>query len=738
MPTLTCVIERITFFNEENGYSVLRVTPEQAKAVPEDAYNQEGMVNVVGALPRLSEGEVIEFSGDWVTDPRYGIQFKAVTAVPILPTSKRGITRYLSDLVDGVGKKTAQKIVDHFGVETLTVLNTAPDRLYEVKGIRTEQVADIITTWKETHEERSVMIFLQQYGVTPNLAKKVYDAYGTHTIQQVQDNPYRLADDIYGVGFQKADSIAQEMGMKVNSAERVGAGLRFALERLALDGHTFAPRSVLIQTTQELLRIDDDPDLVDGVIAQELRQNHIYSETLHTRDGEEIEAIYTSLYYYSERGTSRLLQTLLQQDSRLLKSTPPDFDLDAYLNGLMDDFEVMLSAQQLGAVKATLLNKVSVLTGGPGTGKTTTLRMVIEAVEGLRHRVEVAAPTGRAAKRLQEATERPARTIHRMLGFQPRGGFTHDESNPLEADLLVLDETSMLDLILFYHVLKALPPHCHLLLVGDVDQLPSVGAGNVLRDVIESGIAHVTRLETIFRQDQRSHIVVNAHRINHGEMPHLNNESDDFFFFGVEDANQAGERVVDVVVNRIPNRFGYDPLEDIQVLAPMYRGVAGVNTLNERLQAQLNGDPRYFAIKHRGTIFRVGDKVMQTRNNYDKGVFNGDAGRIHSIDDEEKEVHVLIDGGIITYEYSELDDLILSYCISTHRSQGSEFTVVVMPVLAQHYMMLQRNLLYTAITRAKKLVVLVGTRQAVGIAVQNNKVTERYSGLATRLSAWLP
>ena len=736
MSTLTCVIERITFYNEENGYSVLRVIPERDKDAPESAYNQDRMVSVVGALPRLNEGEMIEFTGEWITDARYGVQFKATLAVPILPTSKRGITRYLADLVDGVGKKTAQKIVDHFGMDTLTVLNTAPDRLYEVQGVRTEQVQDIITTWKDTHEERSVLIFLQQYGVTPNLAKKVYDTYGTDAIQQVRENPYCLADDIYGVGFQKADGIAQEMGMKFNSAERVGAGLRYALDRLALDGHTFAPRSLLVQTTKDLLRLEDDPDLVEMVIEQELRLKNIFSETLLTRDGT-LEAIYTSMYYHSERGASQRLLNLVKKSPHLLKRTPANFDLNAYLSELVDDFEVMLSAQQMDAVKATLLNKVSVLTGGPGTGKTTTLRMVIEAVEGLNHHVEVAAPTGRAAKRLQEATDRPARTIHRMLGFQPRGGFTHDENNPLEADLLVLDETSMLDLILFYNVLKALPLHCHLLLVGDVDQLPSVGAGNVLRDVIESGIAHVTRLETIFRQDHRSHIVLNAHRINQGEMPHLANESDDFFFFGVEDANQAAERVVDVVVNRIPNRFGYDPLEDIQVLAPMYRGAAGVNILNERLQAQLNGDPRYFALKHRGTIFRVGDKVMQTRNNYDKGVFNGDAGRIHSIDDEEKEVYVLIDGGMITYEYSELDDLILSYCISTHRSQGSEFPVVVIPILPQHYMMLQRNLLYTAITRAKKLVVLVGTRQAVGIAVQNNKVTERYSGLATRLSTWL-
>jgi len=747
MPTLTCVIERITFFNEENGYSVLRVTPEQAKAVPEDAYNQEGMVNVVGALPRLSEGEVIEFSGDWVTDPRYGIQFKAVTAVPILPTSKRGITRYLSDLVDGVGKKTAQKIVDHFGVETLTVLNTAPDRLYEVKGIRTEQVADIITTWKETHEERSVMIFLQQYGVTPNLAKKVYDAYGTHTIQQVQDNPYRLADDIYGVGFQKADSIAQEMGMKVNSAERVGAGLRFALERLALDGHTFAPRSVLIQTTQELLRIDDDPDLVDGVIAQELRQNHIYSETLHTRDGEEIEAIYTSLYYYSERGTSRLLQTLLQQDSRLLKSTPPDFDLDAYLNGLMDDFEVMLSAQQLGAMKATLLNKVSVLTGGPGTGKTTTLRMVIEAVEGLRHRVEVAAPTGRAAKRLAETTDEEAKTIHRLLEFKPGEGmaFQRNEENPLEGDLLIVDEASMLDLPLTNHLFKAVPPGMHVLLVGDVDQLPSVGAGSVLKDVIAAleteGVgaarrAAVIRLQTIFRQAAGSHIITNAHRINAGEMPIVENDaSGDFFLFRTEQPERAADLCVELVAERIPRRFGIAS-EDIQVLAPMHRGVVGVAALNDALQKALNPPAANRAERSIGNrIYRVGDRVMQMRNNYVKDVYNGDMGRIMAIDLMMHRVTVNFDGRPVEYEFLEMDELTHAYAVSVHKSQGSEFPAVVLPLLTTHYLMLQRNLLYTAVTRARRLVVLVGQPRAVSQAVRNNEVMQRYTGLRERLLA---
>lgn len=725
------VIERITFFNEENGYSVLKIVPDRARP---DAIARDGTVAVVGTLPALSLGESAEFAGTWRDDPRWGLQFRAEQVRPILPTSKRGITRYLSDIVKGVGPKTAERIVEHFGVETLNILNKSPEKLYEVQGLSIANADKLIKSWKENHATREIYIYLQQYGITPRLANRIIEQYNFQTIELVQQNPYRLADDLFGVGFLKADAIAQEMGYKLDSAERVAAGVSYTLSRMAQEGNTYAPRPVLAARAAEILKIDD-LDLIDMVIEQRVRTKDILQETL-VIDDVPIEAIYLPVYYHSERGCTRILRKLLAMKPTLTLAKPQAKDLDAFVESLQAVSSVQLTAQQRGAIKAALQNKVSVLTGGPGTGKTTTLRMVIEAVEELRRTVALAAPTGRAAKRLSIATERPASTIHRLLSFVPgENEFEFNEDNPLDIDMLVLDETSMLDLVLFYNVLKALPERAHLMLVGDIDQLPSVGAGNVLNDVINSGIAHVTRLQTIFRQDSRSHIVRNAHQINMGEMPYLGNDSDDFYFFRVSEPQEAGEMVVDVVLNRVPNKFGYNPLEDIQVLAPMYRGPVGVNALNDALQARLNGGAHKAEVKIDGRIYRVGDRVMQTRNNYDKGVFNGDGGRIRAIDKQENTVDVVMDGQVVSYKFTDLEDLVLAYCISTHRSQGSEYPVVVMPIMPQHYMMLQRNLLYTAITRAKKMVVLVGMDKAVAIAINNNQVAERFSGLRARLAA---
>lgn len=731
--TISGVVERVTYFNVENGYSVLKVAAENARG---DAVARDGTVAVVGTLPQLNVGEAAEFKGEWREDPKWGLQFRAEQVRPILPTSKRGITRYLAEIVTGVGPKSAERIVEHFGEKTLDVLNRTPERLFEVKGLRDQQAEKIIETWQQNAVEREVLIFLQGYGVTSRFARRIYDAYGDTTIQVVQSNPYQLADDVFGVGFIKADDIAKSMDWGVESPERISAGLSYALSRLAQEGHTYAPRDVLVETTAELLKLSNI-HLIDTVVAQRVTQDLVKSEMLVV-EGAVVEAIYLPIYYNSERGIVRLLRQALAAAPVLAQSQA--HDLDGYVTEIVEASDVQLTDQQRGAIKAALMNKLSVLTGGPGTGKTTTLRMVIEAVEELGHKVSLAAPTGRAAKRLSEATQRPASTIHRLLGFQPGGGnyFEHDEDNPLETDMLVLDETSMLDVVLFYNVLKALPPYAHLMLVGDVDQLPSVGAGNVLRDVIDSGVAHVTRLDRIFRQDARSHIVANAHAINTGSLPYLANDSDDFFFFRMNTPAEAAEMVVDVVVNRVPQKFNFDPIQDVQVLAPMYKGPVGVNALNNALQAALNPAdqprPKAYA-KHKGVIFRVGDKVMQTKNNYDKGVFNGDGGRIYSIDKDANELEVWFEDQRVDYAFSELDQLVLSYCISTHRSQGSEYPVVVMPVVTQHYVMLQRNLLYTAITRARKLVVLVGMDKAVGIAVGNNKVADRYSGLLPRLRA---
>jgi exodeoxyribonuclease V alpha subunit len=725
MEILTGTIERITFYNEENGYTVLKMTPDEKQAP--NATARDGTITVVGTMPELAAGEAVEFSGSWFNDPRWGLQFKAEMVRPVVPTTEDGIVNYLSSgLVKGIGPRTAQKIVDHFGEDTLKILERNPERLDEVRGLKTDLAKKLITAWAQNQAVRQTMIYLQGYGVSSRMAVRIHNEYGGATVQMVQENPYRLADEVFGYGFLKADAIALRMGFAPDSKERIRAGLHYALNKLASEGHTYAPRGLLMSTAAELLGIEQSTRIavaLDGQIAAE----ELLCEKINGED-----AVYLPVYYHSEAGAAELLKAIYNSASSLTgawKTTKwPNF-----LAELARKNNVTLTEQQQGAVKAALTTKLSVLTGGPGTGKTTTLQMVINALVHAKRSFKLASPTGRAAKRLSEATGHQASTIHRMLGYAPDGGFLIDEDSPLDADMIIVDEASMLDLVLFYNLLKAIRPTSHLMLVGDVDQLPSVGAGNVLRDVIESGLAHVTRLETIFRQSEDSLIVVNAHRVNHGEAPQLNNKSSDFFFFREEDPQAAAELVVDIVKNRLPNKFGVDPLDDVQVIAPMYRGPAGVNALNEMLQAALNGEKRRAEKRLAGRLFRAGDKVMQIKNNYEKEVFNGDIGRISGIDFDENIVEVVIDGRYIVYDFTEAEELTHAYCISTHRSQGAEYPVVVIPLLTQHYMMLQRNLLYTAITRAKQTVVLVGTHKAIHMAVGNNKVAERYSGLLARV-----
>jgi len=722
-------VERITYYNDENGYSVIKVMPE--KRMPGKT-SRDGMVTIVGTMPELGVGEEVQFTGEWVEDPRYGTQLRVETVTPIVPTSTQGITRYLSSgIVKGIGPRTAEKIVDYFGTKTLDILNREPHRLEEVPGLKTGLAAKLAKAWAENFAVRQTMIFLQGYGVTARMATRIHAFYGAETINRVQDDPYQLADEVFGIGFNKADQIARNMGLEMDSRERIRAGLTYALNRLAQDGHTYAPRQLLTDTAVELLQIDNRTRIA-AVLDAQIAAGNLESDTLPI-DGEDQQAIYLPQYRRSEIKATRYLQEMNNMPS-VITEEAADIDWPAYLAEIAEGNNVTLTDQQQSAVKAALTSKVSVLTGGPGTGKTTTLQMVIAALEDYDFKYALASPTGRAAKRLGEATGRDASTIHRLFGFKPDEGFEYDEDTPLDVDMLIIDEASMIDLLLFYSVLRGLAPQTHLMLVGDVDQLPSVGAGNVLNDVIDSGIAHVTRLKQIFRQDADSHIIVNAHRVNEGQMPHTDNKSLDFYFFGEEDPFRAADLVVDVVAKRIPRKFdGIDPLNDVQVIAPMYRGPAGINALNENLQGALNGDKRYFEKKLSGRLFRVGDKVMQTRNNYDKEVFNGDIGRINAMDDDDNSIEVVYEGRYVYYDYSEAEELIHAYCISIHRSQGSEYPVVVIPILTQHYMMLQRNLLYTAITRAKRAVVLVGNRQAVRIAVKNNKVAERFSGLLPRL-----
>jgi exodeoxyribonuclease V alpha subunit len=723
-------VERITYYNDENGYSVIKVMPEHRLS---GKTSREGLVTVVGVMPELGVGEDAQFTGEWVEDPRYGIQMRLESVVPIAPTSKQGITRYLSSgIVKGIGPRTAERIVDHFGVNTIDVLNREPHRLAEVPGLKTGLAEKLAKAWAENYAVRQTMIFLQGYGVTARMATRIHAYYGAETVNKVEQNPYALADEVFGIGFRKADQIARNMGMDAEAPERIRAGLTFALNQLANDGHTYAPRAFLVETAQDLLEIDD-VELIDREIDTQITRRDLCADTIYA-NGEAHAAIYLPKYYRSETGAARYLQALVNMPSQITEAAA-EIEWEPYLHKIAKQNDVTLTAQQQSAVRAALTSKISILTGGPGTGKTTTLQMVIAALEDQEFTFALASPTGRAAKRLSEATGHDAYTIHRLFGFKPDEGFEYDEDSPLDIQMLIVDEASMIDLVLFYNVLRGLRPETHLMLVGDVDQLPSVGAGNVLRDVIDSGLAYVTRLETIFRQSEDSHIIVNAHRVNEGQLPYTDNRSADFFFFVEEDPFKAADLLVDVVSKRIPRQFeGIDLMKDVQVIAPMYRGPAGVSALNERLQEALNSDRRRFEKKLAGKVFRVGDKVMQTRNNYDKEVFNGDIGILYGIDDDDNSMEVVVDGRFVYYDYSEAEELIHAYCISIHRSQGSEYPVVVIPLLTQHYMMLQRNLLYTAITRARQSVVIVGNREAVRMAVRNNKVAHRFSGLISRLN----
>jgi exodeoxyribonuclease V alpha subunit len=732
METFTGTVERITYYNEDNGYGVIKITPDTRMPT---VTARDGTVTVVGVMPELGVGESAQFTGTWIDDPRYGKQMRIETVTPIVPTSLDGIKRYLaSGIVKGIGERRAEQIVDHFGLKTLDILNREPHRIAEIPGIKPSLAESLARAWAENYAVRSTMIFLQGYGVTSRMAARIHQQFGSDTIERVQNDPYSLADEVYGIGFLKADQIARNMGIEPESPKRVRAGLLFTLNKLSTDGHTYAPHHLLIDTAVELLQVADR-DLINHVLGEMLLKKQLVTEVLPGYDGSKASAIYLPAYHLAEVESAEMLRRMADTSSKITKRAEK-ITWAEFLEEIARSNSVSLTPQQQSAVRSAFTSKVSVLTGGPGTGKTTTLQMVIAALEEQDFVYALASPTGRAAKRLSEATDRGAMTIHRLLGYTPSEGFMHNEDQPLKVDMLIVDESSMIDLQLFYNLLLALKPTTHLMLVGDVEQLPSVGAGNVLRDVIESGLAHVTRLKTIFRQTETSHIVVNAHRVNEGDMPYTDNKSDDFYFFGEEDPARAAELVVDLVGTRLPGRFDHRPIEDIQVIAPMYRGPIGVDALNTALQEALNpGSYERAEKKQAGRVFRVGDKVMQTRNNYDKDVFNGDIGRVYGIELDDNTVAVMFDGRLIYYGGNELEELVHAYCISTHRSQGSEYPVIVMPVMTQHYMMLQRNLLYTAITRAKKMVVIVGSRRAVAMAVKNNKVAERYSGLLTRLQA---
>ena len=735
MDNLSGSVERITFYNPENGYTVLRLRPEVRARQHLPGQSADGLVTVVGNLPELSPGEHLRLQGTWDTHPKHGQQFKSVVCEQVLPSTVAGMESYLgSGMVKGIGPKLAERIVEHFRETTFEVIEQQPERLLEVPGIGQDRTQKIMNAWEEQKHVKEIMLFLHGHGVSTNLAVKIYKTYGNSALQTVQENPYQLERDIYGVGFKTADRIAQALGLAPDHPSRIEAGIVFALNEMIEDGHVYAPREILVRRATELLGVS--VDMIPAGLERLAQAERIHPELVPMTDKNSGPArtiaetqmtygspvIYLTPLYFGERGVAERVKALAGGSI--------SFPIGKQLPFPVEE----LSEEQAAAVQMALTHPVSILTGGPGTGKTTCLKALIATLEAQHKSYALASPTGRAAKRLAEATGRSASTIHRLLEFSPVDGFKRNDESPLDVDFLVVDEASMLDLLLTNHLLKAVSPGTYALFVGDVDQLPSVGAGDVLRDLIRSEVAPVVRLTKIFRQAAGSQIITNAHRINQGNLPVFSKDGGDFYLFPAEDAAAAADWVVEVVCERIPQKFDFNALADIQVLSPIYRGPAGVIILNERLQAKLNPTTKTKPErKLYGTTFRVGDKVMQTRNNYDKDVYNGDIGFIRNINGSEQTLSVDFEGRLAIYDWSETDELTLAYAVSVHKAQGSEFPVVVMPVVSQHYMMLQRNLLYTAVTRARDLCVLAGSRKAISIAVHNNKVTQRFTALEWRL-----
>ncbi len=731
MPSIQGTVERITYRNEDNFYTVARLKCGGRTAPP----GTRDPVTVVGTFAIINIGETLSLEGEWVDHPEYGRQFKVERYEPVVPATRTGIERYLGcGLIKGIGPVTAKRLVSHFGLATLDIIEREPERLTEVDGVGPRKSEVIARAFREQREIRNVMVFLAGHGVSPALAVKIFRRYGNASVQAVRENPYRLADEIYGVGFKTADRVASQLGIERTSVERIASGLAYVLNELASVGHVYYPERELLAEAARILEVPED--LVSTGLRAIEERGTVVREAVQ---GEM--AAYLAYLYRAETSVAARLAALVSQPPRALPG-----DIAPLLAELSRRDGVQLSAEQRQAVEKAARSAVLVLTGGPGTGKTTTVRTMLRVFEAAGLRVALAAPTGRAAKKLAETTGREARTIHRLLGVsfgQGQMSFEHNESAPIEADVIVLDETSMIDILLMSYFLAAVRPGTRLVLVGDVDQLPSVGPGSVLRDVIESGAVEVVRLTEVFRQARMSMIVSNAHRVNRGEMPVLNKNlvegaRTDFFFMREDDPEKVTDLVKDLVTRRLPAYAKCDPIDDIQVIAPMRRTITGVDNLNIVLRDALNPQvPGKQEMRLGGLALREGDKVMQIRNNYDKMVFNGDIGRVVRIDPEDQEVVVAYvePDGIrrVSYDQHELDELVLSYAISVHKSQGSEYPVVVMPVTTQHFVMLQRNLLYTAVTRAKRLVVLVGTAKALAIAVKNNTQDRRYSGLASRM-----
>ncbi len=749
MVRIRCVVERITYQNPENGYSVLKCRVK----------DYSDLVPVVGNLLDANVGSVLLAEGSWKVDAKYGRQFVAENWEETLPATVYGMEKYLgSGLIKGVGPKFAKRIVQKYGADTFTVIEEHVDRLIEVEGIGRKRVQMIAQSWERQKEVKNIMLFLQEHQVSSSFAAKIYKQYGNESIAVMKENPYRLADDIWGIGFKTADQIAGKLGFEKESYVRLRSGLMYTLSELSNEGHVYAGIQQLVDKASELL--EASPETVIMTMDEMLKKEELIRERRITKtdeDGNPVTPVYLPPFYYAEVGVAGKLKRLaaapagdrLYRKLMEARESTGNQKLSVDVEAIQEKTGMAYDEIQADAIRQAATAKVMVLTGGPGTGKTTTTHGIISAYRAYGLKILLAAPTGRAAKRMTEATGLEAKTIHRLLECKPPEGYQKNEENPLEGDVLIVDECSMIDIILMNALLKAIPPAMRLILVGDIDQLPSVGAGNVLRDMIDSGSFPVIRLTRIFRQAQTSRIIMNAHRINEGKMPDISNGKDtDFFFMDNEDAESTASQIVELVRTKLPGYYHVAPTQ-IQVLTPMQRGVVGATNLNLALQEALNPTEQQVFMRGRGAVtvpkqtlrrsgfaFRTDDKVMQVKNNYDKEVFNGDIGIIASVNEEDRTLKVDFEGRLIEYDVTELDELVHAYATTIHKAQGSEYPIVVMPILMNHYVMLQRNLIYTGITRAKKILVMVGTRKALSYAVRNVTVTRRNTLLKERLATY--
>lgn len=746
MTKLRCVVERITYQNPENGYTVIKCRVK--------GYSE--LVPLVGNLLDVTVGSVLSVEGNWKVDAKYGRQFLVESWEETLPATVYGMEKYLgSGLIKGVGPKYAKKIVQRFGTDTFDIIEDHVETLLEIDGIGKKRVKMIAESWQKQKEIKNVMVFLQEHQVNASFAARIYREYGNDSIAIMKENPYKLADDIWGIGFRTADQIADKLGFSKESYLRLRCGLMYTLSELSNEGHAYATKQQLIDEASALL--EASPETVIMTMDEMIKQQELIQEKQIQKMGEDgnlVIPIYLPPFYYAEIGVAGKLRRLaaapagdkLYQKLMEARQKTGNASLSVDVGAIEKRTGMSYDEIQADAIRKAADAKVMVLTGGPGTGKTTTTHGIISAYQAYGLKILLAAPTGRAAKRMSEATGMEAKTIHRLLECKPPDGYQRDEEHPLEGDVLIVDECSMIDLILMNALLKAIPPSMRLILVGDIDQLPAVGVGNVLRDMIDSAAFPVIRLTRIFRQAQASRIVTNAHLINEGKMPDLSNgQYTDFFFMENEDADAVVRQIVELVQKKLPNYYRVDPMQ-IQVLTPMQRGVVGATNLNLALQEALNppeqqvfwhGQGAVMApkdcLRRSGFTFRAGDKVMQIKNNYDKEVFNGDIGQIASVNVADSTLTVDFEGRLLAYDVTELDELVHAYATTVHKAQGSEYPIVVMPVLMNHYVMLQRNLIYTGITRAKKIFVMVGTKKALAYAISNLTVTKRNTLLKERL-----